>query len=97
MKQKLLCLMLEDVLDANIVQLNNELICSHIKINHNALFLTGLHKEKTTKKTLCFSQITSLSHINIGKWEIVLHNQEKLLLQCYTIKESGLALNYGDF
>ena len=97
MKQKLLCLMLEDVLNANIVQLNNELICSHIKINHNALFLTGLHKEKTAKKTLRFFQITGISHMDIGKWEIVLHEQEKLLLQCYTIKESGLALNYGDF
>lgn len=89
--------MLEDILNANIVQLNNELICPHIKINHHALFLTGLYKEKITKKTLRFFQITSLFHTNIGRWEIALHNQEKLLLQCYIIKESGITFNNGDF
>ncbi len=88
--------LLEDILDANIVQLDNKEMSFQVKTNPHGLFFVIFSEKKTTKKALRFKEISTIQQTDIGQWKIDLFNKEQLLLQCYTLKKSGIPLLFKE-
>lgn len=98
MKQKNLDLMLEDILNANIVQLNGESLSVQMKNNEKSMVFSvilGQQNQDIAEFTLNYDSILSVEHKGIGNWKINRYESEQLSLQCFAFQESGIAFISG--